>query len=453
MWIGSAVAGVLIIIAVAVGAAIGTRSQPSQGSSNANASTSSDSGADSTPSQATDPSPSLRQSASPSVSPTAAPKLYFTSTEKLYDAVDRYVQVGNDATSEVALAYGYPIEEWDTSRIQDFYQTFSGERNPALQTFNEPLGKWNLSSAMTTNRMFALTEFNQPIGNWEVGDVRDMGHMFWNSPFNQPIGDWDVSRVTNMRGMFALDQAFNQPIGNWQTGNVQIMYTMFADASSFNQPVGEWDTSQVTDMKWMFAGATAFNQPVSDWQVGKVTVMDAMFSGAFAFNQDVCDWGLRLNTQASVVDMFGSTGCPSGVATPTIPDGPFCYTCSAPVQPVEQPPSAEASSGTVLDGKPANCTEPFIWLSSSTCELTTGDEYVYKIINEELPPGQCIFFEAMARNDVHVGLFSNSTVTESPIPGGYYPDPTSVSFYEIVIGGWDDTQSTIRASGQDFDSE
>jgi len=114
--------------------------------------------------------------------------------------------------------------------------------------------------------------------------------------------------------------------------------------------------------------------------------------------------------------------------------------------------AAFRASELALIGPPPVCTDPFDWLSGSTCELTTSNAHHYKIIDKELPPGQCIFFEAIATNDIHVSLFSASTVIESPFPGGYYPDPTSVSFYEIVIGGWDDTLSTIRTSGQGFDS-
>jgi surface protein len=44
-----------------------------------------------------------------------------------------------------------------------------------------------------------VESFNQPIGNWDVSSVTDTGDMFsFAQSFNQPIGDWNVSSVTRM---------------------------------------------------------------------------------------------------------------------------------------------------------------------------------------------------------------------------------------------------------------
>jgi surface protein len=84
--------------------------------------------------------------------------------------------------------------------------------------------------------------------------------------FNQPIGSWDVSNVTDMNSMFSNTALFNQDISNWDTSSVTNMSFMFY-SSQFNQPIGDWDTSSVTNMSYMFTGASSFNRDISAWNV------------------------------------------------------------------------------------------------------------------------------------------------------------------------------------------
>jgi len=39
--------------------------------------------------------------------------------------------------------------------------------------------------------------FNQPIGNWDVRKVTDMANMFSNTQFNQDLSGWNVDNVTS----------------------------------------------------------------------------------------------------------------------------------------------------------------------------------------------------------------------------------------------------------------
>jgi surface protein len=84
------------------------------------------------------------------------------------------------------------------------------------------------------------------MNNWIVtgpvgARITDMSNMFTAAnTFNEPIGDWDVSNVTNMSNMFHNNQIFNQPIGTWDVSNVTHMSTMFRN-SVFNQDLSGWE--------------------------------------------------------------------------------------------------------------------------------------------------------------------------------------------------------------------
>jgi len=152
--------------------------------------------------------------------------------------------------------------------------------------------------------MFLAAEsFNQPIGRWDVSNVLNMSVMFSGAEsFNQPIGEWDVSNVTSIYGMFQIAESFNQPIGGWDDGNVKDLTEMFSGAESFNQPLGDWDVSNVINMSEMFKEAKLFNQPLGDWDVSNVEDMSEMFDDAESFNQDVSKWEINKRTKTSIYD-------------------------------------------------------------------------------------------------------------------------------------------------------
>jgi hypothetical protein len=68
----------------------------------------------------------------------------------------------------------------------------------------------------------------------------------------------------------------------------------------------------------------------NDWDVSNVTDMEGMFYDATAYNQNLCDWGTKLQTIASVDDMFSGSGC-DNEADPDltfVPPEPFCADCT-----------------------------------------------------------------------------------------------------------------------------
>ena len=187
----------------------------------------------------------------------------------------------------------------DTTEIEDYTEMFY-----LNNTFNEPIGSWNVSGATNMAAMFSsASTFDQDIGSWDVSNVTSMVNMFNGaSAFNQNIGSWDVSNVTSLNSMFFNASAFNQDIGSWNVSNVTSMASMFRSASSFNQDIGSWDVSTVAGsfgFSSMFFNASAFNQDIGSWNVSGATNTSNMFRGASSFNQDIGSWNVSSVTNMS----------------------------------------------------------------------------------------------------------------------------------------------------------
>jgi surface protein len=154
------------------------------------------------------------------------------------------------------------MANWDTSTIQNFKYMFGYISTPPIgfpliESFNAPIGSWNLSSAEDLSYMFTRRKaFNQNLNNWNVSKVTNMAYMFAETQaYNQPMNNWNTSKVTNMTFMFHFNPAFNQPLDQWNTSNVINMGHMFHGCSAFNQTINVWNTSKVTDMNTMFTEA------------------------------------------------------------------------------------------------------------------------------------------------------------------------------------------------------
>ncbi len=212
------------------------------------------------------------------------------------------------------------ISQWDVSNVQNMNRMFQGAKS-----FNQDLSSWNTSNVVNMSHMFNhAMKFNQSLSTWNTCNVRCMDYMFancaafngdlstWNMSnvqsmcgmfaraivFNQPVGDWDLRNCVHMEELFFNAPAFNQPLATWDVSNVRFMNKMFAHTVQFNQPLDTWDVSCVTTTWMMFAHTTAFNQPLNRWNVSHVQDMSVMFSHSIAFNQPLNSW----NT-ARVVNM------------------------------------------------------------------------------------------------------------------------------------------------------
>lgn len=110
--------------------------------------------------------------------------------KQLVEAVREYL-FNPRSTSEVAQKYGWPIRNWDVSRISDFSRVCADPR------FDEDVGSWNVSKGTTFDGMFT--------GAFD---------------FNKDLSKWDVSRGTSFRGMFYQAAKFDQDISSWNVARV-----------------------------------------------------------------------------------------------------------------------------------------------------------------------------------------------------------------------------------------
>lgn len=188
------------------------------------------------------------------------------------------------------------MQNWDTSNIEIFKHMFDCRHTSQVyssgETFNSPIGTWNVSAATDLSYMFAGRQH-----------------------FNQNLNFWNVSNVTNMAWMFAVCPVFNQPLNNWNTSSLENIEFMFFLNHVFNQPLNNWDTSQVIKMNSAFSFATSFNQPLDSWDVSSVTTISAMFSNASSFNQSLGSWDLSSLVNGLGPLYFSAINCQNYSAT------------------------------------------------------------------------------------------------------------------------------------------
>jgi surface protein len=221
----------------------------------------------------------------------------FTSTEELYDAVDEYLLAlqaneGNETNTAAALAqinvsltYGFPIGTWDVSRLTNFSRVFDPDRSAVLEpfrflpentsTFNEDLGDWDVSNAVTMRGMFACAVNFRGFGldRWNVGRVQDFSYMMARAQaFEADISAWDTSSATTMEAMMFETMVFNGNVTEWDVSNVESMAYMFSSALRFQGgDLRQWNVSKVHDMSELFGLNWAFIGNVSTWDTSRVT--------------------------------------------------------------------------------------------------------------------------------------------------------------------------------------
>jgi surface protein len=241
----------------------------------------------------------LRQSSPPSeLQPTTtAPMVYslFTTTEQLYDAVDAYMLAMEEdlrnnradatplAQSNVSLTYSYPIGTWDVSRLTNFSRVFDPDRSATsvrASTFNQDLSGWDVSSAVTMERMFAGAENFRGFGidRWNVGRVQDFSYMFAHAKaLNADMSKWNTSSATTTQGMFLGAETFNGNLAAWDVANVESMARMFSWALGFQGgDLTKWNVSKVHDMTELFLHSHVFIGDISTWDTSAVTTMNSM---------------------------------------------------------------------------------------------------------------------------------------------------------------------------------
>ena len=214
----------------------------------------------------------------------------FQTREELSLEVNRYVRYERKDAEKFACTYGWPMNNWDVSKIKDFSKMFRWH-----QEWNEDIGRWNMSNATNLESMFDHAKsFNKDVSTWDTRNVTTMHNMFFSAhAFNQDISSWNTGNVTLMNDMFMYAESFNKDVSRWNTANVITMKSMFESAIAFNQDLSSWDTRNVDNMDRMFSNAESFNGGISSWDISNVYTMHSMFSGAFVFNQDLSAWNLE----------------------------------------------------------------------------------------------------------------------------------------------------------------
>mmetsp|Transcript_13204 Transcript_13204/g.15124 ORF Transcript_13204/g.15124 Transcript_13204/m.15124 type:complete len:330 (-) Transcript_13204:301-1290(-) len=201
-----------------------------------------------------------------------------------------------DRAEEIATLYGWPIDQWDVSKVEDFSELFFNR-----DEFNEDIGSWDVSNAKYMSGMFErASSFNRDISLWNTMNVEVMDGMFSEATsFNQDVSSWDTNRVEDMGGMFSGSSSFDQNLSLWDTSNVTNMGSMFCNAASFRgKGLSNWLTVNVIDMSSMFEDATIFNEDISSWDTSDVKYTKDMFQNAQSFEHDL---SLFWNT-SNVVD-------------------------------------------------------------------------------------------------------------------------------------------------------
>eukprot|EP00978_Attheya_sp_CCMP212_P021638 scaffold63473_cov33-Attheya_sp.AAC.1 len=149
------------------------------------------------------------------------PRKPFQTRDELKTALQKYTRYDATDADSLAETYGWPIDKWDVSVVQDFSFVFRSYKS-----------------------------FNESIGSWDVSNATSMQHMFCDvTSFNQDISSWNTSSVTNMGWMFNGAASFDQDISSWNTSSVTYIRAMFRSAASFNQDISSWNTSSVLDME------------------------------------------------------------------------------------------------------------------------------------------------------------------------------------------------------------
>ena len=178
----------------------------------------------------------------------------FQSRKELRRAVLEYSKDPSPTTT-VAKRYGWPMNEWCVSQLSDFSRVFK------YTSVNEDLSKWNVSNAVSMERMF-----------------------YGNVVFNQDLSTWDTSKVVNFRETFSGCSAFQgKGIHAWRTDKAKTLQGLFDQASSFRGDVSQWNVGRVTNMHALFRGASSFRGNLGAWNLKSCQDTSRMFRGAASF--------------------------------------------------------------------------------------------------------------------------------------------------------------------------
>jgi Mycoplasma protein of unknown function, DUF285 len=211
----------------------------------------------------------------------------FATTDELYQAVDRVAElifafeanpksVNLTQPPPVSLLYGYPIGTWNVSLITNFSRVFDPWRHLPFQPNRAAAPRLEQDSTEATQGL--ATFFNEDVGGWDVSNAVTMVGMFAGAAAftGRGLEQWDTSRVVNLSFAFLDTALFNGSISHWNTARVVGMEGMLQNAPVFDRDLSEWNVSQVTNMRAAFLEAGRFDGDLSSWDTSRVQDMRSM---------------------------------------------------------------------------------------------------------------------------------------------------------------------------------
>ena len=201
----------------------------------------------------------------------------------------KYVKFDPGLAEEIAQEYGWIMNLWDVSEIEDFSALFMSKSK-----FNEDISMWNVANGRDFRAMFRkVRAFKGDLSRWNLESAVNLSEMFDRaSSFCSDLSKWDVSSVENMHSMFRDASSFASDLSKWDTGKVRKMSYMFSDASSFSSDLSRWNTGNVEYAAQMFYGASKFQSDLSGWNTESIRDMSCMFSYATLFKADLSRWNV-----------------------------------------------------------------------------------------------------------------------------------------------------------------
>jgi hypothetical protein len=200
------------------------------------------------------------------------------------------------------------------------------DSQPTTMTFKT---KFDLRQAL-------LSEGDQSsIEHWDVSAISDFTGLFDATNgnrlamlFNGDISKWDLSSAVSLERMFAGAINFNQDLSGWNVSLVESIDSIFEGATSFNHDLSAWNVVRLTNMNNAFYGATSFRQDLCDW-ANRLPLTSTAEGNNPAF--------------IATSQAFTGTSCPVDFPITLLPTnttlannksfgpGPFCFPCSSPL--------------------------------------------------------------------------------------------------------------------------
>ncbi|MQS96637.1 BspA family leucine-rich repeat surface protein [Companilactobacillus halodurans] len=224
------------------------------------------------------------------------------------------------------------LDTWDTSKVENMAQTFSGTRltQLAIENWNTSnvtdmsylfynctkltsldLSAWDTSKVTTMQYMFAVSlaaneNVLKGLDKFDTSNVTDMSGMFSNTGFKTlDLSSFNTSKVTNMGNMFSNNKNYlTKIIGNFDTSNVKEMQSLFnntdvQDFSDFN--IAEWDVENVTNLSTAFGNSDYEKLDIlKNWNPKKCTNFKSMFEKDDNLQAlDLSNWTMSANSDRS----------------------------------------------------------------------------------------------------------------------------------------------------------